>query len=99
MNTNNDLFLLELPYHLASWHKWAQALYKYAEQYEHYLFDRDGIVAFAQELNERAKTLRNAKQICKPDIDGDVHYLGYASISIPNEYSLRFIKVMGSYGE
>lgn len=94
-----ELYLLELPYHLASWHKWAQELYKYAEQYEHYIFDREGIEAFADELNEKAKTLRNAKPIGKPDIDGDVHYLGYASLNIPHEYSLRFIKVTGFYGK
>lgn len=94
---NEELFFLEMPYYLSSWHKWAHALYRHAERYEHNIFDWDAIEAFCVELEEQAKGLRNAQEIRRPDYN-DLAFHGAVSVGVGSEFSFRFIKVTGRYG-
>lgn len=94
-----QLFMMEMPYRLSSWHKWAQTLYEHASQYNNYLFDRDGIEAFCRELDEKAKGLRNAKEIIRPafEIDLTVFDRNYVGVGVSGEYTIRFILIRGRY--
>ena len=83
--------------HLSSWHKWAHTIYDYASKYNHFLFDREGIEALADELNEKAKTLRKSSEIYRPNISRDLEYAGHTSISVSNEYGIRFTQILGTY--
>jgi len=83
--------------HLNSWHKWAHTIYDYASKYNHFLFDREGIEALADELNAKAKTLRNSQEILRPDFSFELRYLHYTSIIVSNEYGILFIPILGTY--
>ena len=93
-------YMLDMPYALASWHKWAKAVYDFAGQYNHRLFTEDGLKHFRADVEGYASQLRNFTFIGALDLGEDRCYgRNRAHFMVGNEFSLSFIRIEGYYGK
>lgn len=94
---DKELYMLEMPYHLSSYHKWAENVYEYASRYNKFLFDQADILLLADELELYAKDMRNFDGIYRPLFTKDM--VTGPFIGVGHDFSIHFTKIEGRYGD
>ncbi|MBQ6577186.1 MAG: hypothetical protein IJL91_05510 [Bacteroidales bacterium] len=99
-----QLFMMDAGFSMASWGKWQKKLFNFARSYDHQLFTEDALYHLAARLEKEARLApmvsQNSVQVSVSDWREDRKYGCGPQITIgtyPKAIQVRFISINGRY--